>query len=57
MLGALYSACTIHCILESKGVKEIIVGGDAGALTFSSDGRVALLEGFSGGYTTKPLMD
>ncbi|MFB1118469.1 hypothetical protein RF240_19390 [Dickeya dadantii] len=50
----LYSACAIHSILASKGIKAIIVGGDVGALTLSSDGRDALLEGFGGGDTIQP---
>lgn len=50
----LYSACAIHTILASKGVKAIIVGGDVGAFTLSSDGREALLEGFGDGDTAQP---
>ncbi|AWH87997.1 hypothetical protein [Limnobaculum parvum] len=50
----LYSACAIHAILISKGVKAVIVGGNMGAFTLSADGRKALLEGFSGGDMVQP---
>ncbi len=50
----LYSACAIHTILKSKGVKAIIVGGNVGAFTLSADGREALLEGFGGGDVSQP---
>ena len=44
----LYTACAIYSILKREGVKAIIVGGDVGAFTMSSDGRQASLEGFGG---------
>ncbi|HHQ6628430.1 TPA: hypothetical protein ACSTL5_005012 [Serratia fonticola] len=50
----LYSACAIHSILASKGVKAVIVGGNVGAFTLSDDGREALLEGFGGGDMAQP---
>ncbi|MCS2611148.1 hypothetical protein [Halomonas dongshanensis] len=50
----LYSACAIQTILKSKRVKAIIVGGNVGAFTLSTDGREALLEGFGGGDITQP---
>lgn len=50
----LYSACAIHSILVSKGIKAVIVGGNVGVFTLSADGRQALLEGFGGGDMTQP---
>lgn len=50
----LYNACAIHSILMSEGVKAIIVGGNVGVFTLSTDGREALLDGFGGGDITQP---
>lgn len=50
----LYSACAIHSILKNEGIKAIIVGGNVGAFTMSSDGRQALVEGFGGGDVNQP---
>lgn len=50
----LYSACAIHTILASKRVAAVIVGGNVGAFTLSTDGREALLEGFGGNDMTQP---
>lgn len=50
----LYNACAIHTVLMSEGVKAIIVGGNVGVFTLSTDGREALLEGFGGGDITQP---
>jgi len=50
----LYSACAIHTILTNADIEAIIVGGNVGAFTLSTDGKEALLEGFGGGDTTKP---
>ncbi|MBU2708725.1 hypothetical protein KCM76_22220 [Zooshikella marina] len=50
----LYSACAIHTILVSCGVKAQIVGGNVGIFTVSIDGREALLQGFGGSDATQP---
>lgn len=50
----LYNACAIHTILTDKGINAIIVGGNVGAFTLSTDNQEALLEGFGGGDINQP---
>lgn len=50
----LYSACAIYSIFASQGIKSSIIGGNVGALTLSTDGNKALIEGFGGGNETNP---
>lgn len=50
----IYSACAIHTILVSRGIEAVIVGGNIGVFTLSTDGRKALLEGFGGGDSAQP---